>query len=645
MKEIYIGAAYYPELWQESEVDKDIQRCKELGLNVLRVGEFAWGKMEPKEGEFHFEWLEKVVDKLYKNGIYTVMCTPTCTPPRWLLTKYEEVRKVTSDGIRGDVSSRCHVCKTSKIIREKNSLIVTKMAETFKGHKGIIGWQIDNELFPYDEGCFCPLCKKAFRAYLKDKYGTVEKLNEAWLMSRWSLTYDSFDDIQPPYPKQWLHPSLKTEWWNFQCEQIYSYIDEQAEILHKYVSVPVGTDMMMTNQLSYYKANRNLDVAQLNHYDPASDLPYTKFYYGFLRTVKDRPFWITETQVGWNGSNTSNSGARPVGNAYTNTWLPIAMGGQMNMYWLFRAHPNGHEIGHGALFSAAGRAYREAEEIKKASSEISECKSFLLSGELKSRIAMHYSSSAYVNFASAPLLEGFNYRNTVIKKFYDAFRHYNVDVIDTPHSLDGYEVLISPFVATVDENGLKERVIEWVKNGGTWIVGPMSDIMDNATTKYKNAPYSFLEELAGVYTKYQKPVENSANKAKWADGENCEISMCYDAYEPLDGTVSLANFTEGEFTGLSVITERKVGKGKVILLGSVPSHEALRKLVNIKPVAQASNNVLLAERTNGIIALESEGKEGFIVLDGKYKNVMDGKTYSGKISLAPHRTGVFEPIG
>ena len=155
MKKIYLGAAYYPELWSKEEIEKDIARCKEYGINCLRIGEFAWGEMEPREGEFHFEWLKELVDKLYENGIYTVLCTPSATPPRWLLNKYPETRMTMHDLIRADVSSRCHTCKTSPVMREKNRIIVTKMAETFAGHKGVIGWQIDNEIYPYSEGCYC----------------------------------------------------------------------------------------------------------------------------------------------------------------------------------------------------------------------------------------------------------------------------------------------------------------------------------------------------------------------------------------------------------------------------------------------------------------------------------------------------------
>ena len=640
MEKVYVGAAYYPELWPLGEVDKDIERMKAAGVNCVRMGEFAWSAMEPKEGEFDFSWLHEVVDKLYAAGIDSILCTPSCTPPRWLFKKYPETISVDSNDRRAEISSRCHPCKTSPKMREKNRIITEQLGREFGSHPGVIGWQIDNEIFPYyGEGCYCPLCKNAFRDYLKEKYGTPKKLNEAWGMYRWSLNYDDFDEVDPPRAGQWQHPSLATEWRRFQCRQIVSYVEEQADVLHQYTKAPVGTDMMVTNLLSYYETNRKLDVIQYNHYNPASELPETKFGYDFLRCILPRPFWVTETQVGWNGGNVAFFGYRPEGNCYVNTWMPIALGGEMNEYWLFRAHPAGHELAHGSLYSTPGRAYRVTEEVKHAADDFEKCREFLAKSKVVSRIAMHYSSTAVNHFISAPMLEGFDYRRTLVQQYHAAFRDTNIDVIDTQHSLDGYDVILSPFLATVDENGLKERIIDWVKAGGTWIVGPMSDIVDENTSKYINAPYSFVEELAGVYVKYQKPVANNVFKAKFADGSDCPVSMCYDAFECRDCT-SLASYDGGEFGGLSVVTERKVGKGKVILVGSVLSKEALRKLAGVAPIAPASKNVVLVERTGekcGLIALETENREGTVSLDGEYTDLLTGEKMSGTVTVAPHR--------
>ena len=636
MEKFYIGAAYYPEVWKESEEEKDIARMKELGVNCVRIGEFAWGKMEPEEGKFDFDWLHRVVDRCHKAGIDVIMCTPTCTPPRWLLDKYEETRRVNSNNVREEVSSRCHPCKTNKKMREKNAVITERLAKEFGKHPAVVGWQLDNEIYPV--GCYCQDCIRAFRQYLKEKYGTIQNVNEKWGMARWSLDYKDFDAVLPPRDGQWRHPSLLVEWTRFHSRQIFTYLQEQAKIIRKYSAAPIGTDMMRTNMLSYYEMNAELDVVQYNHYEPARQLPDTAFAYDFLRCVKEKPFWVTETQVGWNGSEFAEYGYRPVGACYANTWLPFAKGASCNLYWLFRTHPNGQELAHGALVSTAGRPYRVSEEVTRAAKELKRCENVLAQTKIVSRIALHYSSTAVKNFAYAPFMKGFDYREALVCKFYGAFRHYNIDVIDTPHSLDGYDVLLSPFLATADENGLKERVTDWVERGGKWIVGPMSDIMTDYASKYTDAPYSFLEELAGVYTKYQLPVGNDVYRAKTKGGTVFSLSDCYDAYE-LRGAESLAEYDGGEFNGMPVVTRKKVGKGEVIVLGSVLPHEQLRQLTGIAPLAQASENVSLTLRSGEksvLIAVETENKAGELQLGGKYRDLLSGALLEGKIEVSPY---------
>ncbi len=639
---MYIGAAYYPELWKEQEIDKDIKKCKALGINCLRVGEFAWGKMEPSEGNYDFSWLENVVKKLENAGIYVVMCTPSCTPPRWLLDKYPEVMQVTDMGERQKVSSRCHVCKTSELMRKHNRQIVTKMAEKFNNSPAIIGWQIDNELFNYGGGCYCDICVAAFREYLRKKYGDIQALNRAWGMSRWSLDYPSFEHIQPPHAREWRHPSLRTEWKAFQCRQIYSYAAEQAEILHKYTSVPIGTDMMPFNSLSYYEMNESLDVVQFNHYDKWYNLPLNMFDYDFIRPIKQQPFWVTETQVGWNGSEVADNGYRPAGNCYANTWLPIAKGGQMNMYWLFRAPKNGHELAHGALLSTAGRPYKVSEEVARASHDILKCEKFLSESRVKSKLAIHYSAVAERNFGSAPLLKDFVYRNGV-RKVYNAFAHCNVDVIDTQHEISEYSTIISPFLSTIDDS-TRERLLNWVKSGGVWIVGPMSDIMSDYTAKCEEAPYFSLEDIASVYTKYQNPVHNEVYRAKWSDGKPLGISLCYDAYECLQSS-SLATYDGDDFDGYSVLTERQLGDGKIILVGSMLDADGWRRLAGTEPIFKASENICLVEREGeqcGVIVLEIENREGEVELDGEYTDIISGNKYQGRVSISPYKVLVLQ---
>ncbi len=139
---MYIGAAYYPELWEREEIERDISRCREYGINLLRVGEFAWEKLETREGKFDFDWLEDVINRLWQAGISVLLCTPTSTPPRWMFAKYPEITRMGADGAREVVSSRNHVCRTSPLMREKNRAIVEALAERF-GHQPRGDWMAD----------------------------------------------------------------------------------------------------------------------------------------------------------------------------------------------------------------------------------------------------------------------------------------------------------------------------------------------------------------------------------------------------------------------------------------------------------------------------------------------------------------------
>ena len=317
------------------------------------------------------------------------------------------------------------------------------------------------------------------------------------------------------------------------------------------------------------------------------------------------------------------------------------------MYWLWKAHYAGHELAHGAVLSSSGRFYYTKDEIKKAAEDFDKCAELLNANKVRSDVAMHYSATAWLNFKFAPLTKNMNYLEFLMENFHKPLRHYNVDLIDTPHNLDGYKLLISPYLSCVDENGLKERVIEWVKSGGTWIVGPMSDIMADNASKYTNAPYGFLEEFAGIYTAFQLPIPNDRIKAKWADGSDMEISQVFDGYE-LRGAESLAVYSEDHPKGLTAVSVKKVGKGRVIVLGTMLSGKDFRRLIErelgFKPILEASDNVEVIARGKLILAVELGSENGIVKLNGKYKDVLTGEVCDGETEILPYTVRVFEPV-
>ena len=629
---IKIGAAYYPEVLRDDKViDDDIAKMKQIGVTVVRMGEFAWSTMETEEGKFDFSFFIHVLDKLYEAEIAAIFCTPSPTPPKWLTDKYEEILAVKEDGQRKQFGARNNYCKSSPIYRKKVQIISQKIAEAISKHPALVAWQVNNEISP-NESCFCPYCRKAFGAFLKDKYKTIQGLNNAWGSSRWSLNYRDFDDVIPPRGDTWNHPSLSLEWLRFQSRNNADFINQEVKAIKQYSSLPVGTDMMPILDQNYHETNENTDVVMFNHYEQSSFLEHPSIWYDYLRTVKDKPFWVTETQVNWNGAHYPEFGFRPQNNCYVNTWLAVAKGAQLNMYWHWREHFAGQELYHGAVLSASGRFAYNAHEIKNAVDDFDKCGELLVNSRVKSEIAMHFSTTSWLNFKFVQPIKNLNYLELFYTQYHKAFRHYNIDLIDTNHSLDDYKIVVSPFLSCVDENGLKERIIEFVQNGGTWIVGPMSDILKDNATKYTAAPYGFLEELVGVYTEMQIPMQTEEIQAKWETGEELLVEKCFDGYA-LNGAESLASYTSSYLKGLSVIAQKQVGKGKVILVGSVISGKDVVRLTGVAPILKASDNVELIERDGAIIAIEMENKQGTLALQGRYRDILTDKLYSGTTEI------------
>ena len=178
---IWHGCDYNPDQWLDHPeiLEKDIELMKKANCNVMSVGIFAWSSLEPREGEFNFIWLDKVIDSLYKNGIYTLLATPSGARPSWMAKKYPEVLRTDYTGIRYSFGRRHNHCPSSPVYREKVRIINTELAKRYAHHPGVIMWHISNEYNA--DGCFCENCRSQFREWLKEKYTTIENLNKKWV--------------------------------------------------------------------------------------------------------------------------------------------------------------------------------------------------------------------------------------------------------------------------------------------------------------------------------------------------------------------------------------------------------------------------------------------------------------------------------
>jgi beta-galactosidase GanA len=654
----YLGAAYYPEDWPLEQIDEDIRLMKEAGMNVMRIGEFAWSRMEPNEGRYDFAWLHLVVDRLGKAGIATIMGTPTATPPIWLTEKHPEILYQMDNGREIPHGGRRHYCPNSPVYRRYVHAIVTKMAKEFGRDTNVIGWQIDNEVSYYGRPCVCTVCRTKFRESMKERFGTIRKLNEAWCTDLWSQTYQSFEQLPIPRRDIWHHPSLLQAWSEFGSNSYVEFVTFQADILHAAVSQPVGTDMMSTGAVDYVDMHRSLDIVQYNHYDGQETVWCAAFWFDFIRTLKDVPFWNTETATCWNGSTAAN-GYKAPGFCRVNSWMPVLMGGEANLYWLWRQHWAGQELMHGAVVSSAGRPLHMIDEVREISAGFAAAADFLNGTRpTPSGLALHFSNRTQALFGHQPMVNGMKYpwkslQDAVYRPLIEA--QWRPDIYEPAQDFSSARLMISAFLPMLDESGLRERLRDWIENGGIWVAGPLTDVRDLNGCKYRHSPYGTLEEWAGVRSRFEIPGDPRDFRFAFSDGSRARGSHWYDAMD-LRGARAVAKYTEGPMKGRAAIAENAMGKGRIVVLGTMPEPKALKKLVasvarraGVKPAAVASANLLVVPRSGkggeGLGVAEVRNKAAWLRLTRRAVDLTTGrKQQAGVVKIKPFQVMVLKYV-
>ena len=659
-----LGAAYYPEAWPDEQIPKDIEKMKEAGIHAVRIGEFAWRKMEPKEGQFDFQWLHDLVDRLQKAGIAVILGTPSATPPIWLDKLDPEMRLLDDMGLRHDHGGRRHCCSNNPTYRAYSVRIAEKMAQEFGHHPNVIGWQIDNEIAAFDYGCFCPHCAKKFREQLRRRYGSIENLNRAWNLQLFSQAYDTFDQIPLPKPHTWHSPHLKFEWATFHADSHVEFLKLQADVLHAHTDAPVGTDMMPVFNQDYEKTNAFLDVVQYNHYDDENSLKREIFWFDYMRGLKDRPFWVTETATCWNGSTSTPSNFRREGFCRVNSWLPITLGAEANLYWLWRQHWAGHELMHGAVLYASGRPMHIFGEVQQLAKEYEACGDFLSKTKIRTDAALMVSSTSDYLMKQQEVVweEGSHQWETAYTKrlyrFYEPLTDAGLrcDIIPPGKDLSRYKLLFTPFLLTTEEGDLQQRIEEWVRQGGTWVAGPMADIRNRIGAHYIDRESGILEALTDSAMVYQVPDTYDHIQCAWADGSALSTDTWLQLFDVPQEAQVLATVRSGysALQGKALIFVTRLGKGRIITLGAMPKGADMQKLLGYilketpVPTFSITGKVAAAHRTGdglrGISATEFGGEAATLQLDGRYYDHLSGAYFENEVQFAPYQTVILQEV-
>lgn len=588
-----IGVCYFPEHWPRERWETDVDQMVDAGIDVVRMGEFSWGRIEPERGEFDFEWLDTAVSLFDDAGIDVVLCTPTATPPKWLIDDHPEILQTEPDGTTREFGSRRHYCFNSAVYREETERIVRAMAERYADADAVVGWQTDNEYGCHDTiRCYCSDCATAFREWCREEYDTVDELNEAWGTAFWSQQHASFAELDPPgHTVTDHHPSRRLAYARFASESAADYNRLQTELLREINDEWFVTHNFMGHfeTLDAFEVGEELDFATWDSYptgfaqfrDPsavtddrlrAGDPDQVSFNHDLYRGPAG--FWVMEQQPG--DVNWPPRCPQP-GEGAMRLWAhqAVAHGANVVSYFRWRRCRQGQEQYHAGLRKHDGSADRGYDDAARAAAE------FDALGDLDPvdpDVAVCVSYDDLWALADQPHAPEFEYWR-LVDAFYRALRArgHQVDVVEPDADLDGYAAVVAPTLHLADEP-LAARFEAYAAGGGHLLVGPRTGykLPDNRIQP-DLAPGPFADLVGGHVDQHETLPESLPTRLTYR-GDEYEFRTWAEWLTP-DTARSTGEYTAGTAAGRSAILERSVDAGSVAYCGVWPSEELADALV------------------------------------------------------------------
>ena len=590
-----LGVDYYPEQWDISIMEEDLANIKELGSNVIRIGEFAWHLMEKEEGKYDFSFFDTVIKKANEYGLKVIFGTPTATIPAWLVKKYPEILSEFENGEKRTFGGRHIYCFNSEVFYKYSEKIIRELANHYKDEKNIVAWQIDNE-FGHEgsDECYCPKCHRAFQEFLRNKFNnSIDELNKTYGTTFWSQEYNSFEEI--PVPKKTItthNPALRLDWERFRSKSIVDYSNFQVELLKSIIpdcvvihDFPGGG---LDKHVDYSKVAQKLNVVAFNNYPvwggQKEPIPPHEIAFGldYIRGLKRENFWITEAIMGAQGHDITGFLPRP-NQAKMWSCQGMARGCSSLIYFRYRGATKGAEQFCYGILDADNKKRRKFYEVKDFFHNIIKYED-ILEQPIKSKVAMVYDYDSLASFRiqkQSILLDCHQEMKKFYKPFYDS--NIMVDIISEDKDFSEYKILILP-VMIIWKRELTEKVKEFAKNGGIVVMTyrtAVKDIDNNLTlgemlpVGYNDFVGAYVEEIESLqeYNSLDLEGEGVFNGIKGKGGIFRDMLVS-------KGAEVLFRYNDKFYDTFSAVTKNSYGKGKVYYIGCSPEEATLKLIVD-----------------------------------------------------------------
>ena len=656
---VQMGVDYYPEHWDPHLWEQDAKLMADSGVRIVRVGEFAWSRMEPADGQFEWSWLDQALDTLHRNGLQVVIGTPTMTPPHWLIDKCPDILPVLPSGQLYHEGVRGHRCYNSPSMRTYSARIVQKLSERYVRHPAVIGWQTDNE-FSFTD-CQCTACSEAFREWVRTRYNTLEQLNQAWGTVVWSGEYSDWEQVTPPYGgSPFQNPSFLLDYSRFQSDSIVAFQTMQIEIIrhncpdhfvtHNFHSYPQKADQ--------YKIGQDLDFASFDYYpNPSPNKTDTAPYSGALsldltRGIKRRNFWIMEQLSGPPGCWFPMWRTPQPGFLRAYSWQTIARGADAVVHFRWRSATIGAEqFWHGLIdhSNVPGRRFKEFQQL---CTEVNSLGERLQGSTLQNEVAILHSHDQLNALRIQPQAEGLEYYEN-IKVWHRALTKWGIstDVIHSSEALDGYKIIIAPHLYLLDEN-TAERLQAFAADGGILVLTHRTGVKnDNNRCVMASLP-GMLSACSGVRVTEYDPVGGDQIQIRDEKGNIYTASQWADVLE-LDTAQAIAVYADQFYAESAAVTQNNWGKGAVYYVATQPDEAYLSQL--LQTIAEQCGLSEIHSLPDGVQVTTRSGPNGtfrFILnlspesvsipLQASYTSALDGTIQGTRLELGPYDIEILE---
>jgi beta-galactosidase len=581
---VLYGVSYYPEYMPYDRLDKDIGLMEKAGITFARVGESTWGVLEPRDGEFDFAWLERVIDRLHQAGIKVILGTPTYSIPAWLFKKHPEIQVKQINQPRYTYGLRQMTDLTHPTYRFYADRIIRRLVAHFRDHPAIIGYQLDNET--HSSGTADTHVQELFRERIKNKFKTPEELNRAWGLNYWGQNIADFADLPPR--DGILNPGYKLEWERFQQGIIAEFLAWQAAIVRE-IKRPdqfISHDFVggFPSDVDQFETARALDIPAVNIYMGLQDEMDGEFIAlcgDINRSLKPGNYLVTETTAQTTGWDSKYQFPPFPGQLRLAAYANIGSGANLISYWHWHSLHYGQETYWKGVLShdlEPGRVYGEVTRIAQELKKLGPAPANL---SKKNRVAVLYSLDSRQGLDFMPFDDKVDYM-TVLNQLYKTLYSLNVEVdfvFPQSRNLSDYALILVPPLYVADDD-LLERLAAYVRDGGHLLMGFKSGFCnENSTVRWTMAPGP-LREAAGFYyqefTNLKSPLKLEGDP--YGVGQENRVSVWAEYLIP-EKARALAYYEHPVFGRFPAITRNTFGKGSLTYEGTYLSDKLQEKVV------------------------------------------------------------------